>query len=48
MDKTHEKTSIAEQLIERRKSLKPIDESTTTTPKAKEKKGISSIIVFVL
>nr|KAJ0187924.1 hypothetical protein LSAT_V11C900463930 [Lactuca sativa] len=38
MDKTHEKTSIAEQLIERRKSLKPIDESTTTTPKAKEKK----------
>ncbi|CAI9261555.1 unnamed protein product [Lactuca saligna] len=38
MDKTHEKTSIAERLIERRKSLKLIDESANTTAKAKEKK----------
>ena len=41
-------TSTGKQLVQKRKSSKSINQLTTTTSKAKEKKGISSIIVFVL
>ena len=39
-------TSTGKQLVQKRKSSKSINQLTTTSSKAKEKKGISSIILF--